>query len=472
MNQTDDSGKLFAAIEAGPRKAGAGDQPRGGRCSFRSYRLRLALVTMAGVGLAGAWYWGKTLGVPEPPLLDLTVFDSAIARAITEARTALVHAPRSEAAWGRYGMILLAHRFGPEAYPCFEQAARFDPREPRWPYYQGLILLNDNPDEKTAVGKFQRALELAPNPKLAPRLRLVQLFLEEGLWEELQACLDDADQTNPYLQLARARLALAQGDLAKGEAYLNEVRAHPATRKATSQLLSELFQRQGKSEQASLQLKLALALPPDRPWEDAYYEELKSMRVGLAAELDRAQMLADQNRLAQALGLLRQTVKTYPDSEAAWQALGSLAAKCGDFATGDCAFEAVLRLNPENYQAHLALALSLARQGKKPAAIEHLKQAARNHPMDPLAHFYLAEGLVDLGQRPAAMEALREAIKVCPPFVEARFRLSALLAQEGDTAGAMEQLRQALEVEPSNSTCLKMMQELQAAQNRKRGPGQ
>ena len=85
---------------------------------------------------------------------------------------------RSAAAWGRLGKILLAHEFSDEARACFAQAEALDPAEPRWPYHQGTILSQGEPD--AAIPKLQRAVERCGNDPDAPRLRLAEILLAQG----------------------------------------------------------------------------------------------------------------------------------------------------------------------------------------------------------------------------------------------------------------------------------------------------
>jgi tetratricopeptide (TPR) repeat protein len=433
-------------------------------------RVCLLILPLAALGLVGGWYYGKRHATPEPPTLDLTDADPAVAQAVNDAHQALLQAPRSEAAWGRYGMVLLANRFGPAALVCFAQAEQLNPLEPRWPYYQGLILLKDNPECKSAVPKLRRAVELSSNKTLGPRVMFVQLLLEEGLLEEAQTFLQGEDPTNPHIQIALARLALGQGDLGRAESLLGQAGMHPSVRKTAEQLLSELCQREGKGVEAAGFLKLAAALPADPPCEDSFMEEVQRFRVGLLADLDKAKALAGQNQLQPALQILRQAVKSHPESEAAWHDLGMFSVRQRDWLSAEQAFRTILLLDAENFKAHLLLGTSLTYQGKKTVAVEHFQKAIQANPLDPQGHFYLGQTLVDLEQRAAAKDAFREAIKVCPPFVEARRQLSSLLAAEGDTAGALEQLQKALEVEPANRACLKLKEELQAGQKPGRGP--
>src|SRR5438309_3331217 len=90
----------------------------------------LTSTAVVAIGVSGAvWYWTSA---PAPPTVQSVDLDPAVAAAIEKARLAVQQEPRSAAAWGRLGMVLLAHEFPAEAGICLAQAERFDSRQPRW----------------------------------------------------------------------------------------------------------------------------------------------------------------------------------------------------------------------------------------------------------------------------------------------------------------------------------------------------
>src|ERR1041385_5300371 len=132
--------------------------PRGSTPHSRGLRRRWRW--WVGIGLLLAIVFGvrqvwRTTAPPPPPV-DTTGFDPLITAAITEARAAVLGAPRSAEARGRMGMVLLAHEVRAEARACFAQAAKFDPDEPRWPYFLGVAQVVDNP--QAAVTNLERAV--------------------------------------------------------------------------------------------------------------------------------------------------------------------------------------------------------------------------------------------------------------------------------------------------------------------------
>jgi cytochrome c-type biogenesis protein CcmH/NrfG len=128
---------------------------KGPRRARRWFVLLLAVV-LGGAILAlgrGVYQRFKTppsgAAIPEPPPLD-GVADPAVKRLLANCRTAVGQAPQSAAAWGKLGTAFFAHDYSDEAIFCFAVAERLDPRDARWPYFQGMI--QNEKDPEAAMG--------------------------------------------------------------------------------------------------------------------------------------------------------------------------------------------------------------------------------------------------------------------------------------------------------------------------------
>src|SRR5579875_1022768 len=98
----------------------------------RRWAVIFSAIAVAMAGLAGGWWYFHTPLVEPPTIAELP--DAEVRQALERARQHVLDQPHSAEAWGLLGMILLAHRFDPEADRCFTQACRLDPRRARWPY--------------------------------------------------------------------------------------------------------------------------------------------------------------------------------------------------------------------------------------------------------------------------------------------------------------------------------------------------
>ncbi len=186
---------------------GQGDQPLPSSPSprlpySRSRRGRRGVLTATlivggallagGIGLA---FWFGHSPPPQPPTIDLSGLDPAVAAAIALERDAVLQSPRSIDAWGRLGMVLLANQFRPEAADCFAQAERLADRDGRWPYLRALALQRSDPE--AAVAELRRALDLGGDEVGPARPRLAELLLEQGRLEEADREFRLALASNP-----------------------------------------------------------------------------------------------------------------------------------------------------------------------------------------------------------------------------------------------------------------------------------
>ncbi|MYF76411.1 MAG: hypothetical protein F4174_03485, partial [Acidobacteria bacterium] len=95
-------------------------------------------------GAAGATLLGGLLlaRLAFPPSLDLAEVpgssaserDERVRAKVEEARQAVAGDPRSGAAWGRLGSVLLAHEREAAAVAAYQRAVELDSNVPRWPY--------------------------------------------------------------------------------------------------------------------------------------------------------------------------------------------------------------------------------------------------------------------------------------------------------------------------------------------------
>jgi len=159
----------------------AGEQP-GLKRRRRRLGVAVILLTATVAAALAGWYAFRPWSEAKPPEADLSGVDPAVAAAVHEAGDAVRKAPRSGEAWGRLGMILLAHNFYAEARTCFARAEQLDPREETWPYLRGALLLTEDPRE--AVAAFHRAAGLSAEPVI--RMRLAETLLDQGRVDEVE----------------------------------------------------------------------------------------------------------------------------------------------------------------------------------------------------------------------------------------------------------------------------------------------
>jgi len=237
-------------------------------CRRPRFWLLVCLLLVLG-GVAGAMWWLQE-PIPEPDPLP-EAGDHLVAKLLAETREQILKEPRSSRAWGEMGMALWANDFTDQAVSHFEAAEKLDPSEVRWPYFQGLILVDREPSK--GLSKLRRACELDVR-SITPRLRLAEALFAQGKLEEaaplLEAILAEQPNHAPALLLA-ARVDLGRDQLPKAEKRLSAATQNPLTARAAFELLSQVLSRQGHKAQAARALAEAESYPDNKAIPDPYW---------------------------------------------------------------------------------------------------------------------------------------------------------------------------------------------------------
>jgi tetratricopeptide (TPR) repeat protein len=432
----------------------------GSRRWFALRRCAIVIV-IAGAALAGgvAWYvWHPRQA--ELPLIDLTGSEPEVKAAIEQARGEVQQSPHAAEAWGKFGMVLVAHQFYTAGNTCFAEAARLDPAEARWPYLHGLTLLLS--DGEAAVVPLDRAVQLEDgNSRM--RLLLAEILLTQGRTDESERNFRKVLQREPdnaRALLGLGRIAHERGDLASSRDLLTRCGADPSSRKTSARLLAEIHHRSGDSASAARELGRAERLPDDQPWNDPIRDEVDRLRVGKQSRLERADRDLADGRVDAALSLLRQTVSDYPSWHEGWLKLGRTLTELQEFAEAEHALSVALRLAPESVEAHFHLGVALFQQGRFDEAEEQFRSATKLKPDFVLAHYNRGHSLARLGKSKDAIAAFREVLNVRPAFAAAHSSLGELLAREGENSLAREHLRRAIELNPDDKAAIQLLEKL------------
>jgi tetratricopeptide (TPR) repeat protein len=364
----------------------------------------------------------------EPPEPDLAEVDPEVAQAIIEAREKVRQQPNNGAGWGRLGMVLLAHDFHDEAQRSFAQAERLDPADGRWPYLRGLSLLLSDPD--AGISCLRRAAERCGDDPLAPRLRLAETLLNLGRLDEAERQLEQARKVephNPRVQLGLGRLALLRGQWDAALEHLDPCTNDVHARRLAHTLRAEVWTRLGQPDKAREEQEQAAKAPEDQLWLDPFMEDVLRLRRGLAIRLQRANDLFAQQRYPQAMELLEETVKRYPQAMAARLLLGDFCRRLGRSEQAEQTFAEAVRIDPESADAWFRL-----------GSIQAVRSRIRE-----------------------ATDSFRKTIAFKPDHADAHYNLGQCLKQQGDSAGATEEFRAALRCRPDHKPAQQALREME-----------
>jgi cytochrome c-type biogenesis protein CcmH/NrfG len=392
--------------------------------------LGVGLLAAAAVLAVAAWLWFRPRP-PAPPLPDLAGVDPEVAELVAQTRGEVMRRPASAETWGRLGMVYRAHDFVAESLACLAEAERLDPREPCWPYLQGLTRVITDPD--AGIADLERATERCGDEPLVARLRLAEALLEAGRLDEAQSHLDRALQVQP--DSCRARLGLGRRALLRGEWRTGMDRLAACVhdehaRKMALGLRAEAWNRLGEPDRARAEQARAEELPPDLAWADPFRDRVLEWFRGLRERMARAASLDQSGRTDEAGEVLEETAARYPYSVETWVRLGDLRLRQNDPGRAEVAYHKAVQADPDAAEAWFRLGCAQALRGPKEAA-DSFRRAIRLRPDHTLAHYNLAHRLRELGDLAGAADEFRAALRCQPDYAPARDALKKIESAVG-----------------------------------------
>jgi tetratricopeptide (TPR) repeat protein len=394
---------------------------------------------------------------PGPPVLDLTGVDPAVKAVIESAQAKVRQSPREGQHWGLLGMVLFAHGYIEDSDKCFLRARQLDPREPRWPYYRGVVLIAI--DSAAALEELRRAVDLW-GEEIAPRLRLANLLLDQGRVEEAaQEYSHVLGQSpgNAPAHLGLARVAVQANDFTGALKHLEHCRSEGAIEKPARTLRAECYHRLGDLPAAERERALAKRLPEPGPPVDWLLEEMFDLAVGQKAIVEKCNKLFQQGRTSQATTVLLQAVRDYPESATLWLVLGRSYLEQDELKQAERALRTALTHDARLVEANFCLGVALLSQGQTKEAARYFEKTVELRPGYVQAHCHLGHCLAQQGKRAEAIKAFQTALRYKPYFTFAHTNLGDLLGQEGQLSEARKHLELALSLDPDDKQARELL---------------
>jgi tetratricopeptide (TPR) repeat protein len=309
------------------------------------------------------------------------------------------------------------------------EAERLDPREPRWPYLQGLTFLQTSPDEGIAC--LHRALARCPDDRgRIVRLRLIEALLDAGRLDEAGSELQKvlaAEPDNRRARFEQGQLAVLRQDWTSAVAALSACVNDEHVRRRARLLRAQAYRELGDRRRSDADTQSAREAAEEVRWPDPFAEEVLRLQRGYAARLQQADALCRAGRPEQAFGLLEDTARKYPASADPWVRMAELWHDAGENERAEQACRQALAADPQSAQAWFRLGCFQAARRPQEAA-KSFREAIRLRPDHTLAHYNLAYCLKQLGDRSGAASEYRQALRCQPDYEPARQALQALTA--------------------------------------------
>src|SRR5262249_11912873 len=323
------------------------------------------IVAVTAVGAVLLVRWRR----PDPvPQFDLAGAEPAVQSVIESARERVVKEPASGRAWGRLGQALLANGYDDDAMPVFEQAARLDPTEPRWPYLRARRLIMTDRDKGLEL--LEHAVQLAQQAdpdNVACKLLLAEALSERGEHERAAALAREVlakEPDNPRAPFYLATSYLQRDDPDNSLPHFLRAAESPMSRKRACGQLAAVSLRRGDRAAADRFARQARELPRDLPPVDPYVAEYQDLTAGRQAKFLEAERLEAQQRMRESARILQQLAESSPDARSE-QALGVALVKMGDNAGAEQVLREAVRKEPDSAAAHYALAVAQFNQAER-----------------------------------------------------------------------------------------------------------
>ena len=156
--------------------------------------------------------------------------------------------------------------------------------------------------------------------------------------------------------------------------------------------------------------------------------------------------LTDKHRSDKITALV-ESIQDHPTA-GAYNTLGVLFAEADLLNCAVPAFQAALKLDTQNWEAHYNLALALVKKGERAEAKRELRAAIHQKADSVSSHFALGSLLQSDNKLDEAAEEFKAALNVDPRFVPASLKLSQVLTSDGKVAAAIVCLEDALKQSP------------------------
>lgn len=418
-------------------------------------RSRFWLWGAAGAALLGGLFLARlafppSLDLAEVPGFSASERDERVRAKVEEARQAVAGDPRSGAAWGRLGSVLLAHEREAAAAVAYQRAVALDPDEPRWPYL--LARAAKTPDPVVAVEASARAVALLPG--YAPGQLLRAELLEQA--GEAEAAGDHyrrsvgLDPRCAPCELGLGRLALAAGDLEASRRHLERVAALQPRARAPHVLLVQAYRSLGDMDAAQSAARRVARLDGELLHHDPLMNEVVEEGVSVIGYHRRASVADSLGNQTKAESLYRTLLDAHPEDANGHYNLGNLLARLGKADEAIVRYRRALEIAPEKAEARFNLGNMFLNQGRLDEAEAEYRAALETWPDHSGTLTNLANVLARRDRIAEAVPFYRRAVEADPENPIAHHQLGQILARQGSVQDAIAHFRASLVARPES----------------------
>lgn len=345
----------------------------------------------------------------------LSYITGSASSAETILREGLRRAPEDFDLQFNLAVVLRSQAKWTEATDAFAKASQLDPASPH-PYFGLANLHKAQGDFQQSATAFRKALELAPADAQA-HFELGQVLTDLGDVPSATPEFAEAVRLAPKNVLFRFRLGgiyLAEKRLDLARTHFEEViRLNPDGYPDVYLNLGMILALQNDLEQAEGMLRRATVLDPTSP----------------KAHTNLGNLLYSKGEYTAAAEAHRASVSIEPKGSR-YLNLGNALVRSGQVTEALAAYREAVGLDSDLTVAIRDFGKNMAEEGQTVPAIPVLKLAAEMRLDDPYARNYYGVALARNGQFAEAIVEFREALRLNPDFREAQSNLDAAIARQ------------------------------------------
>ena len=346
-------------------------------------------------------------------------------------------------------------------------------------FHEAFALLEAGESTNSASVEAELKQSIALDPKsVNPKLLLVAFYCKNSRWTDAEKESREAIATDPGSIAARQSLAqvfLMQGNQAKAEDVLRHAAEDLADNPQGLQLLALYYERSGQDDRAKTEYAhLAAKYPKDLPLQEAYVRALirnkdYSTAHTLVASLLKKNgkdpqvlalngiVLLNDGKASDAVNVLRDAARDYPNDAFVQYWLGKAALAKGDSALAETSFQRASQLNPSGLDALQQLAGIANRRNDMNLLEDVAVKMISAAPGFPEGYVWRAVAEISRSSLDTAEADLRTAIKVAPLNPQAYIELGKLLFTQKRAPEAVALFQQALGHDENSVEALRML---------------
>ena len=373
--------------------------------------------------------------------------DAEVAALLGRLTAAVEAQPANAERRGALGMAQEVNGFADAALNSYQRAEALAPDDPRWPYYQALLIAHGGHFD-AALAHLDRSLALDSEHAPAWLWRGTWL-LDAARYEQALAAFARAEALGAGVpaQAGTARALLRGGDAAAARDLLRrlvEVHPHPYLFK----LLGQAQHRLGDVRAARSTLAKVERAVPLR-WPDARSEAKRRFEASLSARLGEVREQLAAGELRAALATAERLQERHPDHQGLLNTLSEIYRRLGRFDDASAVLQRGVALHPDFYPFHLQLAEHYIREGQNDLAFQHLEHAVALNPAIPWIHAQRGLLLLERNRPAAALQAFAEALRQEPQQPQVHYYVAMTKAAGGRCAEATRSFAEAARLQPS-----------------------